>query len=58
MNIFVINAGTSNLKFQVIATDLDRIKRIPTSFCAEGWWNGSAEKRSLRSRLIEISGRS
>ena len=26
MNVIVINAGTSSLKFQVIATDLDRIK--------------------------------
>ena len=26
MNVLVINAGSSSLKFQVIATDLDRIK--------------------------------
>ncbi len=26
MNVFVINAGSSSLKFQVIATDMDRIK--------------------------------
>ena len=27
MNVFVVNAGSSSLKFQVIATDLDRIKQ-------------------------------
>jgi acetate kinase len=27
MNIFVINAGSSSLKFQVIATDLERIRQ-------------------------------
>ena len=27
MNVFVLNAGSSSLKFQVIATDLDRIKQ-------------------------------
>lgn len=27
MNVLVLNAGSSSLKFQVIATDLDRIKR-------------------------------
>src|SRR5579863_8397130 len=27
MNVFVINAGSSSLKFQVIATDLERIKQ-------------------------------
>jgi acetate kinase len=27
MNVLVLNAGTSSLKFQVIATDLERIKR-------------------------------
>src|SRR5579872_4500114 len=26
MNVFVINAGSSSLKFQVIATDLERIR--------------------------------
>lgn len=25
MNVFVVNAGSSSLKFQVIATDLERI---------------------------------
>ncbi len=27
MNVFVINAGSSSLKFQVIATDLERIRQ-------------------------------
>ena len=27
MNVFVVNAGSSSLKFQVIATDLARIAR-------------------------------
>jgi acetate kinase len=27
MNVFVLNAGSSTLKFQLIATDLDRIKQ-------------------------------
>src|SRR5271166_5916821 len=27
MNVFVLNSGSSSLKFQVIATDLDRIKQ-------------------------------
>ena len=27
MNVLVINAGSSSLKFQVIATDLERIKQ-------------------------------
>ena len=26
MNVFVLNSGSSSLKFQIIATDLDRIK--------------------------------
>ena len=26
MNVLVLNAGSSSLKFQIIATDLDRIK--------------------------------
>src|SRR5271157_5036923 len=27
MNVFVLNSGSSSLKFQVIATDLDRIRQ-------------------------------
>ena len=27
MNVFVLNSGSSSLKFQIIATDLDRIKQ-------------------------------
>jgi acetate kinase len=27
MNVLVVNAGSSTLKFQLIATDLDRIKQ-------------------------------
>jgi len=27
MNVFVINAGSSSLKFQVISTDLERIRQ-------------------------------
>jgi acetate kinase len=27
MNVFVLNSGSSSLKFQIIATDLDRIEK-------------------------------
>ena len=36
MNIFVINAGSSSLKFQVIATDLERIRQDNDEFLCRG----------------------
>ena len=36
MNVFVINAGSSSLKFQVIATDLDRIKQNKDELLCRG----------------------
>jgi len=43
MNILVLNAGSSTLKFQLIATDLDRIKR-------------SADDRLCRGQVERIGG--
>ena len=43
MNILVLNSGSSSLKFQVIATDLDRIKR-------------NADGRLLRGEVERIGG--
>ena len=36
MNVFVINAGSSSLKFQVIATDLERIKQDKDELLCRG----------------------
>ncbi len=36
MNVFVINAGSSSLKFQVIATDLERIKQDKDQLLCRG----------------------
>ena len=36
MNVFVINAGSSSLKFQLIATDLDRIKQDKDELLCRG----------------------
>lgn len=36
MNVFVINAGSSSLKFQVIATDLDRIREDKDQLLCRG----------------------
>jgi acetate kinase len=43
MNVLVLNSGSSSLKFQLIATDLDRIKR-------------SADGRLLRGEVERIGG--
>jgi acetate kinase len=43
MNVLVLNAGSSSLKFQVIATDLDRIKQ-------------NADKRLCRGLVERIGG--
>lgn len=43
MNVLVLNAGSSSLKFQVIATDLDRIKR-------------DADERLCRGAVEQIGG--
>ena len=36
MNVLVINAGSSSLKFQVIATDLERIKHDQDELLCRG----------------------
>jgi len=36
MNVFVIHAGSSSLKFQVIATDLERIRQDNDEFLCRG----------------------
>src|SRR3954470_20933857 len=36
MNVLVINAGSSSLKFQVIATDLERIRHGSDEFLCRG----------------------
>ena len=36
MNVFVINAGSSSLKFQLIATDLDRIRQDKDELLCRG----------------------
>jgi len=36
MNVFVINAGSSSLKFQVIATDLERIRQDQDELLCRG----------------------
>ena len=43
MNVLVLNSGSSSLKFQLIATDLDRIKK-------------NADKRLLRGEVERIGG--
>ena len=32
MNVLVLNAGSSSLKFQVVATDLDRIRQSTDAY--------------------------
>jgi len=43
MNVLVLNAGSSSLKFQLIATDLDRIRK-------------DKDKRLLRGEVARIGG--
>src|SRR5215831_14131392 len=43
MNVFVLNSGSSTLKFQLIATDLDRIKQ-------------NADERLCRGQVERIGG--
>jgi acetate kinase len=54
MNVLVLNAGSSRLKFQVIATDLERIRQDAD----ERLWNGSAVRPSSRLKHGTARGKS
>jgi acetate kinase len=68
MNILVLNAGSSSLKFQIIATDLDRIRHDRDVRLLRGEverigaeavvtvQNGNGPKQKLTASLINISG--
>jgi len=67
MNVLVVNAGSSSLKFQVIATDLDRIRRSSDDRLCTGSVEGiggeaivrfqarDAAKRTLTASLRDIT---
>jgi acetate kinase len=48
MNVLVLHAGSSTLKFQLIATDLDRIKQYTDKRLCRGRPSELAEKPSSR----------
>lgn len=52
MNVLVINAGSSSLKFQVIATDLERIKQNNEELL----WRGQVERIGGEA-IITVHGR-
>jgi acetate kinase len=54
MNVLAINAGSSSLKFQVIATDLDRIRQ---NICAGMEWAGLTIDASQNQRTVGREGR-
>ena len=46
MNVLVLNSGSSSLKFQVIATDLDRIRNTRTIASAAAKWRALVARPS------------
>ena len=50
MNVFVLNSGSSSLKFQVIATDLDRIKQHQDDRICRGAVEGIGSEAVIRIR--------
>jgi acetate kinase len=50
MNVLVLNSGSSSLKFQVIATDLDRIKRYTDDRICRGEVEGIGGEAIVRFR--------
>ena len=47
MNVLVVNSGSSSLKFQVISTDLERIKQYKDDRLCRGRSRASAAKPSF-----------
>jgi hypothetical protein len=58
MNVIVLNRGSSTLKFQIVATDLGRIKQNTDERLGRGQVEHSAEKQSSPFRRAMESGRS
>lgn len=55
MNVLVLNAGSSSLKFQVIATDLDRIQQDRDERLSRGSPDGGANDAALEGIFKSIS---
>ena len=55
MNVLVLNAGSSSLKYQVIATDLDRMRQDHDARLAHGSVEGAANDAALEQILASIS---
>jgi acetate kinase len=58
MNVFVINAGSSSLKFQVIATDLERIRQDKDELLCRGQVERVGGKPSSPCRAMMAATRS
>jgi len=57
MNILVVNSGSSSLKFQVIATDIDRIKQDKDDRICRGEAEGIGGEAIIRIKYREQPGR-
>lgn len=55
MNVLVLNAGSSTLKYQVIATDLERIEQDRDEHLAHGSVDSAASEAALERILESIS---
>ena len=57
MNVMVLNSGSSSLKFQVIATDLERIKQHKDDRICRGEVEGIGGEAIIRVRYRDQPGR-
>jgi acetate kinase len=57
MNVLVLNAGSSSLKFQIIATDLDRIKEYKEDRICRGEVDGIGGEALVKIRCRQEPGR-
>ena len=57
MNVLVLNSGSSSLKFQVIATDLERIKQHHDDRICRGEVEGIGGEAIIRIRYRDQPGR-
>ena len=56
MNVLVLNSGSSTLKFQVIATDLERIGQYNDDRICRGQVEGIGERQSFMSSTTTSQG--
>src|SRR5215472_12506760 len=57
MNVLVLNAGSSSLKFQVIATDLEKIKEFKDDRICRGEIEGIGGSATIQIRYREQAAR-